>query len=180
MYLYTDSANTSKVIDFGTETRSLKNFFTDIIATVGSIDFTQNGKYVVSREYLNVKIWDLTNTKKPLHNVCVQDTLKSKLVNLFETDSIYDKFNIACSHDSTTILTGNYNNNFHLLNLENGMNTQYELSFKKNTISRAILPGKCPPIPKLDAKRKTSAVAFHPFKDSVAVASLNCFFIYSL
>jgi hypothetical protein len=33
---------------------------------------------------------------------------------------------------------------------------------------------------KVDAKKKTSVLAFHPFKESVAVASLNCFFIYSL
>lgn len=76
----------------------------------------QNGKYIVSREYLNVKIWDMNNTKKPLHNICVQESLKSKLVNLFEEDSIYDRFNVACSSDSNIILTGNYNNYFHLLN----------------------------------------------------------------
>jgi serine/threonine-protein phosphatase 2A regulatory subunit B len=180
MYFPNHLANTAKVVDFGTETLSLKNFFTDIIATVGSIDFTQNGRYVVSREYLNVKIWDLANTRKPLHNICVQETLKSKLVNLFESDSIYDKFNIACSRDSGTVVTGNYNNLFHLMDVGSGANTQYELSFKKNTVARAMVPGRCPPVSKLDTRRKTSAVAFHPFRDSVAVASLNCFFIYSL
>lgn len=66
------SPNTGKVLDFGLETRSMKNFFTDIIATVGDVNFTENGKYMISREYLNVKIWDMTNTKKPLHNICVQ------------------------------------------------------------------------------------------------------------
>jgi hypothetical protein len=43
------------------------------------------------------------------------------------------------------------------------MNTQYELSFRKNTISRSIIPGKCLPMTKVDAQKKTSALAFHPF-----------------
>ncbi len=34
------SPNTGKVLDFGLETRSMKNFFTDIIATVGDVNFT--------------------------------------------------------------------------------------------------------------------------------------------
>lgn len=125
-------------------------------------------------------MWDITNTKKPIQNICVQDSLKSKLVNLFESDNIFDKFSIASSPDSSTILTGNYNNCFHLVNTDTGINTQYELSFKKNTVSRPIVPGKCPPLSKVDTAKKTSVLAYHPFNHSVAVASLNCFFIYSL
>lgn len=36
-------------MDFGVETRSTKNFFTDMVATVGSAEFLNNGKYIVSR-----------------------------------------------------------------------------------------------------------------------------------
>jgi serine/threonine-protein phosphatase 2A regulatory subunit B len=54
-----------------------------MIASIHSIDFTQNNKYIVSREYLNVKIWDITNTNKPIHNICIQDNIKTKLINLF-------------------------------------------------------------------------------------------------
>lgn len=36
-------------MDFGVETRSMKNFFTDMVATVGSVEFTNNGKYIISR-----------------------------------------------------------------------------------------------------------------------------------
>jgi len=35
-------------------------------------------------------------------------------------------------------------------------------------------------ISKLDNVRKTTALTFHPTKKMAAVASLNCFFIYSL
>jgi WD40 repeat protein len=129
---------------------------------------------------LSVKVWDITNTKKPVLSICVQESLKSKLVNLFESDNIFDKFSLSTSADNSTILTGNYNNNFHLLNFENGSNTQYELNFKKSTISRPVIPGKCPQIGKIEAKKKTSALAFHPSEHCVAVAMLNCFFVYKI
>ncbi len=80
------------------------------------------------------------------------------------------------SAESNAIVTGSYNNSFHLIDLE-GSNTQYELSYKKMTVSKAVT--KCP-IPKMDYERKVRAVDFHPAKNMVAVASLNCFFTYSL
>jgi len=103
----------------------MKNFFSDMVASVGGIDFTNNGRYIISREYMNVKVWDIASTKTPIQNICIQESLKSKLVNLFENDCIFDKFSIAGSYDNNTILTGNYNNNFHLLNISTGLNTQY-------------------------------------------------------
>lgn len=124
------------VLGFGMETRSMKNFFTDMVASVGGIDFLKNGRCIISREYLNIKVWDMANTKQPIQNICVQDTLKSKLVNLFENDNIFDKFSIASSPDSSTVLTGNYNNNFHLIDVNEGRNIQYELNFHNKTVNR--------------------------------------------
>lgn len=81
--------------------------------------------------------------------------------------------------DSNTILTGNYNNSFHLIDVD-GNNTQYELNFKKTTISRLISPGKGAPISKMDYTRKVIAGDFNSKKNVLAVASLNCFHVYSM
>lgn len=43
-----------------------------------------------------------------------------------------------------------------------------------------MLAGKGAPLSKMDYERKTIAVDFHPRKNTVAVGSLNCFFIYSM
>jgi serine/threonine-protein phosphatase 2A regulatory subunit B len=117
--LHPNSASSGNLVKFGNEStyKSNHNFFTDLISSIHSINFTKNNKYLISRDYLNIKIWDLNNTKKPIHNICIEDNLKTKLVNLFENDNIYDKFNISSSYDSNTIVSGNYNNCFHLINL---------------------------------------------------------------
>ncbi len=59
-------------------------------------------------------------------------------------------------------------------------NTQYELSYKKQTIAKPIVPNKMIPMSKIDYVKKTTATDFHPKKNMVAIASLNCFFLYSM
>jgi serine/threonine-protein phosphatase 2A regulatory subunit B len=174
-------ANCDSAVDFKIEapTNSKNNFFTEMISSYSSATFTPNSRYIVSRDYLTVKIWDLANCKKPVANITVQDSLKSKLCEIFENDSIFDKFSVACSNDSNTMITGNYNNTFHMMDLD-GSNTQYELNYKKQTVNKPVVPGKMSPIAKMDYLKKATALDFHPKKNSVAIASLNCFFIYSM
>jgi hypothetical protein len=77
------------------------------------------------------------------------------------------------------VLTGGYNNNFHTVDLLDGANMQYELNYKKQTLTRQVLAGKGPSISKMDYDRKTTAMDFNPKKNMFAVASLNTFFVYS-
>jgi serine/threonine-protein phosphatase 2A regulatory subunit B len=109
----------------------------------------------------------------------IQEGMKGKLCEMFENDCIFDKFAISSSIDSNTIFTGNYNNCFHLIDAD-GTNTQYELNFKKTTVSRQMLPGKGSAIAKMDYTRKVLAGDFNAKRNMLAVAALNCFYIYSM
>lgn len=91
-----------------------------MISCISSADFLPNSRYVIAREYLNIKIWDMANTRKPLLNVCVNDSIKSQLCQLFEQEKIEDKFNIALSPDSSSVLTGSYNNCFNMIDTKSG------------------------------------------------------------
>lgn len=51
---------------------------------------------------------------KPVSVINIFDPLKSKLCELYENESIFDKFDLCSSPDSNIIITGNYNNSFHL------------------------------------------------------------------
>lgn len=99
---------------------------------------------------------------------------------MFENEAIFDKFNLCSSPDGSTILTGNYNNTFHLMDVDPTAHTQYELNYKKTTVSKQVLPGKMPPLQKMDYARKTVACDFHPKRNVAAIASLNCFYIYGM
>jgi hypothetical protein len=53
------------------------------------------------------------------------------------------------------------------------------LNYKKSTLAKTMA-GKPAPLGKIDYLKKTNALDFHPFKNTVAVASLNCFFLYGM
>lgn len=50
-----------------------------MISSYSSLDFLSNNKYIVCRDFLTVKIWDICKTNKPIACVTVQDSLKTKL-----------------------------------------------------------------------------------------------------
>ena len=85
---------------------------------------------------------------------------------------------MKASPDGNTIATGSYNNWMHIVD-QDGTNMQYELNYKKSTIGRKI-EGKSQPLIRMDYNKKAVALDFHPLKNSLAVSSLNCFFIYSM
>lgn len=60
-----------------------KNFFSEIISSISSVTFSPNGRNVICRDYMTVKVWDLANTKKPLLNISIQDSLRAKLCEMY-------------------------------------------------------------------------------------------------
>ena len=150
-----------------------------MISNYSSVEYLKGGKYIAARDFLTVKVWDVCQNKKPVLEVTLQENYKQKLCDMFENDCIFDKFKVSGSAEGSQIVTGNYNNNFHVIDLLDGSNTQYELNYKKQTSFKQIVGGKSSPLTKIDYERKTTALDFNPKKGILAVASLNTFFIYS-
>ena len=157
-----------------------KNFFTDIISSISDVTFSRNGKYIFSRDFLTVKVWDVANTSQPVEVVNIFDPLKSKLCELYENDAIFDKFSISSSPCSNYFLTGLFNNNFHISDTKGAHNTQFELNFAKNTISKHIPKKFYEPLGQnYNYARKVLKSAWHPTQNIVAIACLNSLFLYS-
>lgn len=88
------------------------NFFTEITSSISDVKFSPNGRYIASRDYLTVKIWDVNMNNKPLKTINIHDQLKERLSDTYENDAIFDKFEVCFSGDSSSVMTGSYNNNF--------------------------------------------------------------------
>jgi serine/threonine-protein phosphatase 2A regulatory subunit B len=76
-----------------------KSFFSEIISSISDAKFTPDGRYIISRDYLTVKLWDVNMESKPVLSVPVHDYLKMHLCDLYENDCIFDKFEVAASND---------------------------------------------------------------------------------
>lgn len=48
------------------EDPSNRSFFSEIISSVSDVKFSHSGRYMLTRDYLTVKVWDLNMETKPV------------------------------------------------------------------------------------------------------------------
>ena len=81
------------------EDPSTRSFFSEIISSISDVKFSHDGRYILSRDYLSLKIWDVNMESKPLKVIPIHDHLRGKLCDLYENDCIFDKFECMFSGD---------------------------------------------------------------------------------
>ena len=84
-------SHTTIVFEY-TEDSNPKTFFSEIITSINDIKFSADGRYIVSRDFLTLKIWDVKMENKPVAVLNVHEHLKAKLCELYDSDCIFDKF----------------------------------------------------------------------------------------
>ena len=105
-----------------------RSFFSEIISSISDVKFSNSGRYMISRDYLSVKVWDLHMETKPIETYTVHEYLRSKLCSLYENDCIFDKFECCWNGNDTAIMTGSYNNFFRMFDRSSRKEVTYEAS----------------------------------------------------
>ncbi|KAF9685212.1 hypothetical protein SADUNF_Sadunf03G0031100 [Salix dunnii] len=178
-----------------------RSFFTEIIASISDIKFARDGRHILSRDYMTLKLWDINMDSGPVATFQVHEHLRPKLCDLYENDSIFDKFECCLSGDGLRVATGSYSNLFRVFgcNLESTEATTLEAS--KNPMRRQ---GQTPSRPSrslssitrvvrrgaegpggvdangnsLDFSTKLLHLAWHPTENSIACAAANSLYMY--
>ena len=116
------------------EPPAARSFFSEIIASISDVQFGGGGRYLVARDYLTVKVWDVAMEARPLAVLKVHEHLRGKLCDLYENDAIFDKFE-ACMRGgggggggSDHVATGSYGHLFRVFNLASGTDVTLEAS----------------------------------------------------
>eukprot|EP00005_Dracoamoeba_jomungandri_P002350 CAMPEP_0174261502 /NCGR_PEP_ID=MMETSP0439-20130205/11467_1 /TAXON_ID=0 /ORGANISM="Stereomyxa ramosa, Strain Chinc5" /LENGTH=433 /DNA_ID=CAMNT_0015345983 /DNA_START=134 /DNA_END=1435 /DNA_ORIENTATION=+ len=152
-----------------------KSFFSEIIASISDIKFSRDGRYIISRDYLTLKLWDINKEDKPLRTIRIHDYLKSKLCDLYENDCIFDKFECTSSSTTSHILTGSYHNHFLIYDIQQdqtfGLRTKLGRAPKRATMDLNA--------DDINFNKKVLHVAWHPGDDVVAVAANNNLYLYA-
>ncbi|KAL2094569.1 hypothetical protein ACEWY4_009288 [Coilia grayii] len=170
------------------EDPSNRSFFSEIISSISDVKFSHSGRYLMTRDYLTVKVWDLNMESKPLETYQVHDYLRSKLCSLYENDCIFDKFECVWNGSDSVIMTGSYNNFFRMFDRNTKRDVTLEAS-RENSKPRAILkPRKvCVggkrrkdeiSVDSLDFSKKILHTAWHPSENIIAVAATNNLYIF--
>ncbi|XP_074643396.1 serine/threonine-protein phosphatase 2A 55 kDa regulatory subunit B beta isoform-like isoform X2 [Tubulanus polymorphus] len=165
-----------------------RSFFSEIISSISDVKFSHNGRYLITRDYLSVKVWDLHMDTKPIETYQVHEYLRSKLCALYENDCIFDKFECAWSGDDKHIMTGSYNNFFRMFDRETKRDVTLEAS-RENMKPRTVLkPRKVSgggkrkkdeiSVDCLDFSKKIIHTAWHPLENIIAVAATNNLYVF--
>lgn len=175
------------------------NFFTEITSSISDVKFSSDGRYIASRDYMTVKIWDINMEKEPVKTINIHDQLKDKLCDTYENDAIFDKFECVFSGDGKSVMTGSYNNNFMVYQNATDSTKPYQecvlqadrsaFKSKKNQVQNSGLNKRKNGVPSMlkrdlemdniDFKKSILHLSWHPFENSVAIAATNNLYIFS-
>ncbi|XP_072968156.1 serine/threonine protein phosphatase 2A 55 kDa regulatory subunit B beta isoform-like isoform X1 [Typha angustifolia] len=177
-----------------------RSFFTEIIASISDIKFSKDGRHILSRDYMTLKLWDINMNSGPLATFQVHEYLRPKLCDLYENDSIFDKFECCLSGDGLRVATGSYNNLFRVFGCVGGSNEMTTLEASKNPMRRQVqdlarsprylssatgagrrgteTPGVDGNGNSYDFTTKLLHLAWHPTENSIACAAANSLYMY--
>ncbi|RVW52437.1 Serine/threonine protein phosphatase 2A 55 kDa regulatory subunit B beta isoform [Vitis vinifera] len=120
------------------EAPTSRSFFTEIIASISDIKFSKDGRHLLSRDYMTLKLWDINMESVPVATFQVHEHLRPKLCDLYENDSIFDKFECCLSGDGLRVATGSYSNLFRVFGCSEGSTEATTLEANKNPMMRQV------------------------------------------
>jgi len=151
-----------------------KSFFSEVIGSISDVKWSNDGRYVLARDYLKLKIWDVNMEAEPVKVLDVHDYVKSKLYELYENDGLFDKFECCFSPNSQNLLTGSYSNNFAIFDTNNG-----EVKYLQAVNPRERRKKKSGlNTDQLNFQEKILHCAWHPSNNLVAIAAQNYIYLY--
>ncbi|KAF5199570.1 Serine/threonine protein phosphatase 2A regulatory subunit B beta isoform [Thalictrum thalictroides] len=182
------------------ETPGSRSFFTEIIASISDIKFGKDGRHILSRDYMTLKLWDINMDSGPVATFQVHEYLRPRLCDLYENDSIFDKFECCLSGDGQRVATGSYSNLFRVFGCTSGSSEATTLEASKNPMRRQVQNPARPSrslssltrvvrrgseSPGVDANgnafdftTKLLHLAWHPTENSLACAAANSLYMY--
>ncbi|KAG0555082.1 hypothetical protein M758_12G146800 [Ceratodon purpureus] len=131
------------------EPAGTRSFFTEIIASISDIKFARGGRYILSRDYMTLKLWDVNMEASPVATFRVHEYLRPKLCDLYENDSIFDKFECCLSGDGQRVATGSYSNLFRVFGASPGSEEASTLEASKSPNSRRLVTPSSKPTSRL-------------------------------
>lgn len=174
------------------ESQANKSFFSEIIASISDITFSKDGRYILSRDYMTLKLWDLNRENAPVATYNVHEQLRARLCDLYENDSIFDKFDCCVNGRGDAIATGSYNNLFRVFGTWNNHDLTLESSrdpmrnrLQTKQVNRFAIRKNGPGKSRVneaelgtDYNSKLLHLAWHPEANVIAAAASNSLYMY--
>lgn len=163
-----------------------KSFFSEIIGSISDMKFGSDGRSVLTRDYMTLKLWDLAMERAPVRTVRIHEHLRPRLCELYENEAIFDKFECALSGDGAQMVTGSYSRRFKVFDVHSSAETLLTASrvqprrhraHRNGAGATAVDDDEAPE--DVDFARKVMHLALHPSQNVLAATVQNNLFIFS-
>ncbi|VDM34806.1 unnamed protein product [Hydatigera taeniaeformis] len=95
---------------------SEQNVIVILLSSIADLKFLNNSdRFIVSRDFMSVKVWDLANTTAPAEVYPVQSHLRPYLSSIYETELLFDDFKLSLSSDDRFVITGSYQSDIRIV-----------------------------------------------------------------
>eukprot|EP01052_Picozoa_sp_SAG31_P026170 SAG31_NODE_2352_length_5882_cov_3.464465_4_plen_565_part_00 len=146
--------------------------FDELISSISDINF--GSRYLFVRDFLTLKVWDIAMPRQPVSIVNVAESLRPRLGELWETERIFDRFEVAVSPTGDEFATGSYGNTVAVWGAEGGEDHGWCQAGCEQTIQR---PWRGPPA-NASLENRALSVVWHPRDRMIAFGIDNTLFIH--
>ncbi|KAM3183617.1 hypothetical protein ACTXT7_009980 [Hymenolepis weldensis] len=110
---------------------SEQNAVVILLNSISDLKFFNNSdRFIATRDFMSVKIWDLANTSAPVEVYPVQSHLKPYMNSIYETELLFDDFKLSLSSDDKYIITGSYQADIRILDRSMGPSGIYKIKME--------------------------------------------------
>ncbi|GMI11277.1 hypothetical protein TrVE_jg2978 [Triparma verrucosa] len=172
--------NNAKVLSCPSPLGESKSFFSEIITSISDARFSPDGRYVVSRDYMSLKLWDVNMDSTPVQTIQIQQHLTPRFVQLYENDCIFDKFECAVSGDGKYVASGTYGSTFKIYDVEGG-GIEAKVTMGSDGLGDASysVEGGEGGEGEVNFREKVLHLSWEKHRDTLAVCGSNRLYIYS-
>ena len=132
------------------EKSDMNSAIANSLLSVHDISTVLSNKYsFATRHYFSINLWDMRKQNSPTCKFLTYEPIINKLSYLYQNNYINDKFSLSTDNTGKFILTGGYNNMFHVIDTEQRLNTQIviddsnEKTMNTNVIRKINAKGSC-------------------------------------
>ena len=205
IFIYGTSNGNIRVCDLRTSSEQLKfetNFkdeksdmnsaIANSLLSVHDISTVLCDKYsFATRHYFSINLWDMRKQNDPICKFLTYEPIINKLSYLYQNNYINDKFSLSTDNTGKFILTGGYNNMFHVIDTEQRLNTQIviddtnEKTMNTNVIRKINAKGSCfykkddQSINNINFDKKITHQVYSPVENYSLLILYNCIYSYS-
>ena len=174
------------------EKSDMNSAIANSLLSVHDISTVLSNKYsFATRHYFSINLWDMRKQNSPTCKFLTYEPIINKLSYLYQNNYINDKFSLSTDNTGKFILTGGYNNMFHVIDTEQRLNTQIviddsnEKTMNNNVIRKINAKGSCfykkddQSINNINFDKKITHQIYSPIENYSLLIVYNCIYSYS-